>query len=68
MLAAQKRLAFGSGVRFRVLLEEVKRGRFFGGELGSFRNILDGRRSGHFRQQLNAAVMLEARPGGMRRP
>src|SRR6267143_209698 len=57
-------LAFGSGVRLGVLLQEVKRGRFFGGELGGFRNLLDRSRRGHFRQQLDAAVVLETRAGG----
>jgi len=68
MPAIEKALAFGSSVCFRVLLEEVKCGRLLGGKLGSFRNIIDGRGRGHFRQQLNAAVVLEARPRGMRRP
>src|SRR6267378_17525 len=63
MPAIEKALAFGSSVCFRVLLEEVKCGRLLGGKLGSFRNIIDGRGRGHFRQQLNAAVVLEARPG-----
>src|SRR5712664_349170 len=52
-------LALRSSVGFGVLLEEVERGRFFSSELGGFRNLLDGSRSGHFRQQLNAAVVLE---------
>src|SRR4029077_6606326 len=30
----------------------------------SFRNLLDGSRSGHFREQLNAAVVFEARARG----
>src|SRR6267378_559615 len=54
-------LAFGSGVGFRILLQEVQRSGFFGGKLGGFRNFLDRSGSGHFRQQLNAAVVLEAR-------
>src|SRR6266446_10487213 len=57
-------LALGSGVCLGVLLEEVERGRFFGSELGGFRNLLHGSRGWHFRQQLNAAVVLEARTGG----
>src|SRR5437879_11463333 len=60
---AKGALAFGSSVRFGILLEEVGRGRFFCGELGGFRNFLHRSRSGHFRQQLNAAVVLEARTG-----
>src|SRR6266436_6024986 len=57
-------LAFGGSVRFGVLLEEVERGRLFRGELGGFRNLFHGSRGGHFRQQLNAAVVLKARTGG----
>ena len=57
-------LAFGGSVRFGVLLEEVERGRFFGGELGGFRNVLDRSGNRHLRQQLNAAVVLESRSGG----
>src|SRR6266705_4849798 len=57
-------LAFGGGVQLGVLLEEVERGRFFCSELGGFRNLLHGSRGRHFRQQLNAAVVLEARTGG----
>src|SRR5690242_7714507 len=57
-------LTFGGGVRLGVLLEEVERGRFFGRKLGSLRNLLDGSRSGHFRKQLNAAIVLEARASG----
>src|SRR5712664_620902 len=64
MPAIEKALAFGSSVCFRVLLEEVKCGRLLGGKLGSFRNLVDGRGRRHFRQQLNAAVMLEPRPRG----
>src|SRR5437588_285527 len=59
----EARLALGGGVGFGVFLEEIERSRFFSGELGSFRNFLDRNRSGHFRQQLNVAVMLEARAG-----
>src|SRR5205085_7574706 len=59
----EARLALGGGVGFGVFLEEVERSRFFSGELGSFRNFVDRSRSGHFRQQLNVAVMLEARAG-----
>src|SRR5882762_9730399 len=57
-------LAFGSGVGFRILLQEIQRCGFFGGKLGGFRNFLDRSGSGHFRQQLNAAVVLEARSSG----
>src|SRR6267143_586991 len=57
-------LTLCGGVRLGVLLEEVERSRFFGGDLGGFRNLLDGSRGGHFRQQLNAAVVLEARTSG----
>src|SRR5207302_7825722 len=57
-------LALRSSVCFRVLLKKVERGRFFSGELGGFRNLLHGSGSGHFRQQLNAAVVLEPRAGG----
>src|SRR5260370_14745567 len=55
-----KDLALGSSIRLGVLLEEVERSRFFGGKLGGFRNLLDGSRSGHFREQLDAAIVLEA--------
>src|SRR5215472_5213399 len=58
------RLALGRGVGFGVLLQKVERSRFFGGELGSFRNFLDWSRGGHFRQQLNVAVVLETCTGG----
>src|SRR5260370_15886995 len=57
-------LTLGSCVRLRVLLEEFEWRRFFSGELGGFRNFVDGSRSGHFRQQLYAAVVLEARASG----
>src|ERR1700674_1731751 len=56
-------LAFCGGVGFGVLLQEVERSGFFGGELGGFGNFLNRRGSGHFRQQLNTAVVLEARTG-----
>src|SRR5215472_797472 len=56
-----RKLTLGGGVGFGVLLEEVERGGLFGGELGGFRNFLNRRGSGHFRQQLDVAVMLEAR-------
>src|SRR5260370_31127409 len=51
-------------VGFRILLEEVERGSFFGSKLGGFRNLLDRSGSRHFRQQLNAAVVLETRSSG----
>src|SRR6266581_2364048 len=57
-------LDFGRGVRLGVLLEEVESGGLFGSELGGFRNLLEGSRSGHFRQQLDAAVVLEAGASG----
>src|ERR1700682_5368818 len=57
-------LDFGSGVGFGVLLQEVERRGFFGGELGGFRNVLDRSGDRHFRQQLNAAVVLETGSGG----
>src|SRR6266404_725076 len=57
-------LAFGSGVGFRIFLQEVERSGFFGRKLGHLGNFLDRSRSGHFRQQLNAAVVLEARSSG----
>src|SRR5205807_8989288 len=57
-------LALRGSVRLGILLEEVQRGRFFGSELGGFRNLLHGSGSGHFRQQLNTAVVLDARTGG----
>src|SRR5580700_870026 len=53
-------VAFGNGVRFAVLVEEVERGSFFRGELGGFGNFLLWNRRRHFRQQLNAAVVLES--------
>ena len=40
--AGRAGLAFGGGVGFGVLLQEVEGRGFFGGELGGFRNILDG--------------------------
>src|SRR5271168_4125711 len=52
-------LAFGSGVGFGVLLEKVESRGFFRRKLGGFRNFFHGRGRGHFRQQLNAAVVLE---------
>src|ERR1700730_2891623 len=57
------RVAFGGGVSFRVFLQKVERGSFFSRKLGGFWNILDRSGSGHFRQQLNAAVVLETRSG-----
>src|SRR5207245_10346457 len=46
------------------ILEEVESGGLFGGELGGFRDFIDRSRSWHFRQQLNAAVVLEACASG----
>src|SRR6266446_5358228 len=57
-------LAFRSGVGFRVFLQEVERSGFFRRKLGSFGNFLDRSGCGHFRQQLNAAVVLETRSSG----
>src|SRR5713226_4784085 len=57
-------LAFGGGVGFRVLLQEVERRSFFGSKLGGFGNFLDRSGCGHFRQQLDAAVVLETRASG----
>src|SRR5260370_14115181 len=57
-------LDFGRGVRLGVFLEEVESGGLFGSELGGFRDVLDGSRGRHFRQQLNAAVVLKARASG----
>src|SRR2546430_7618167 len=57
-------LAFGGGVRLCVLLQEVQRGRLFGGELSCLRDFLDWGRRGHFGQQLNAAVVLQAGASG----
>src|SRR5258708_31519048 len=57
-------LTLCGSVGFGVLLEEVEGRRFFGGELSGFRNFLDRSGNGHFRQQLNAAVVLKARTGG----
>src|SRR5713226_4233309 len=57
-------LTLRSCVGFGVFLEEVERGRFFGGELGGLRNLLERNGRGHFRKQLNAAVVLQARPSG----
>src|SRR5271165_500575 len=56
----QGRLAFGDGVAFGVLVEEVESGGLFGGKLGDFRDFLLRRRGGHFRQQLDAAVVLKS--------
>src|SRR6267154_3146391 len=57
-------LAFRSGVGFGILLQEVERSSFFGGEFGGLGNFHDRSRRRHFRQQLNAAVVLE--PGSRR--
>src|SRR5579859_4829749 len=57
-------LALGGGVGLGVFLEEVERSSLFGGELGGFRNFLNRCGSGHFRQQLNVAVMFETRTSG----
>src|SRR5882724_10688294 len=59
-----RRLHFGSGVGFGVLLQEVESGSLFGSQLGGFGNFLNRRGCRHFRQQLKAAVMLEARTSG----
>src|SRR5258706_128265 len=60
-------LLFGGGVGFGgfvgVFAHEVESGRFFGGKLCSFRDVFDRRGGGHFRQQLQAAVVLETRAG-----
>src|SRR5262249_54481530 len=46
-----------------VFAHEVESGGFLGRELCGFGNFLDRRGNGHFRQQLNVAVVLEARTG-----
>src|SRR5689334_17773199 len=59
------RLDFGGHVGIAVgsLFEELDRGGFLRGKFGGFGNVLDWSRRRHFRQQLNAAVMLETRTG-----
>src|SRR5437762_1018447 len=58
---------FGGGVGFGgfvgVFAHEVESGRFFCGKLCGFRDVFDRRGGGHFRQQLQAAVVLETRTG-----
>src|SRR3984957_9498127 len=57
-------LAFGCSVGFGVLLEEIEGRSFFGWKFGSFRNLVHGGRWRHFRQQLNATVVLQTGTGG----
>src|SRR5579871_4244921 len=56
-------LAFRGCVSLGSLFEELDSGGFLRGEFGGFGNLLDGSRRRHFRQQLNAAVVLETRTG-----
>ncbi len=59
-----RRLAFGGRVGFRVFLQEVQRRSLFGSKLDGFGDFLHWSRCRHFRQQLDAAVMFEARSSG----
>src|ERR1700733_14469900 len=54
-------LAFGGRVGLGILLQEIESRGFLGGKFGGFRNLLDRSGDRHFRQQLNAAVVFEAR-------
>src|ERR1700722_2156511 len=54
-------LGFRGCVGLGSLFEELDRGGFLRSEFGGFGNVLDGGRRRHFRQQLNAAVVLETR-------
>src|ERR1700722_10517949 len=54
-------LGFRGCVGLGSLFEELDRGSLFRGEFGGFGNVLYRSRRRHFRQQLNAAVVLEAR-------
>src|SRR5215831_20233040 len=59
-------LAFGGGVGFGFVVlaaEEFEAGGIVDGEFGSFGQLFDRSRNGHFGQQLNAAIVLETGTG-----
>src|SRR5215470_6116525 len=62
-------MLFGGDSSFALFLflavgpQEVETCGFFGRELGCFRNFINRSRNGHFRQQLNVAVVLKSRTG-----